>query len=77
VLKNVTITLPEDVAHWARRKAADENISVSRLVGRILEEQMRRGDEYWRAYSRWKQISGLKGVDAENRFSREQAHERR
>ena len=77
MLKNVTVTLPEEVARWARRKAADENTSVSRLIGRILEEQMRRGDEYWRAYERWKQIGSLEGIGAAERLSRDQAHERR
>jgi hypothetical protein len=77
VLKNVTITLSEEAAHWARRKAADENISVSKLIGRILEEQMRRGDEYWRAYERWKKLDSIPGIDAAGRLSREEAHARR
>ena len=33
VLKNMTITVSEEAALWARRKAADENTSVSKLVG--------------------------------------------
>ncbi len=77
VLKNVTITLSEEVARWARKKAAEENTSVSKLVGRILENQMRLGDEYWRAYERWKQIGAIKGVDAARRLSRDEAHGRR
>lgn len=77
VLKNVTITLHEEVAGWARKKAAEENTSVSRLVGRMLENQMRASDEYWRAYKRWKRIGNLPGIDAAGRLSREEAHERR
>ncbi len=77
VLKNVTATLPEEVALWARRKAAEENTSVSRLLGRILEEQMRRSDEYWRAYERWKDLGAAHGVDAADRLTRVNAHERR
>ena len=77
MLKNVTITLPEEVAHWARRKAADEDISVSKLVARILEEQMRRGDEYWRAFAQWKKLESIPGVDARRRMSRGEAHARR
>ncbi len=77
MLKNVTITLSEEVARWARKKAAEENTSVSKLVGRILENQMRLGDEYWRAYERWKQIGAIKGIDAARRFSRDEAHGRR
>jgi len=77
VLKNVTITLSEETAHWARKKAAEENTSVSKLVGRMLEEQMRRTDDYWRAYARWKKIGPIPGMDASERGSRESIHERR
>jgi len=76
VLRNITITVSEEAARWARRKAAEENTSVSRLVGRMLEEQMRMSDEYWRAYRRWKRIPSLE-IDARRRLSREQAHARR
>ena len=76
VLKNMTITVHEEVARWARLKAAEENTSVSKLVGRMLEREMRTGDEYWRAYGRWKKIRSLAGVDAKSRLTRDQAHER-
>jgi hypothetical protein len=76
VLKNVTITVSEEAAAWARKKAAEENTSVSKLVGRMLESQMRMGDEYQRAYRRWKKIRNLP-VDAANRLSRDEAHQRR
>jgi hypothetical protein len=76
VLKNVTITVSEEAAAWARRKAAEEDTSVSKLVGRMLESQMRMGDEYWRAYRRWKKIRNLP-VDAANRLGRDEAHGRR
>ena len=77
MLKNITITVSEDAARWARRKAAEENTSVSKLVGRMLENQMRQTDEYWRAYERWKKIGPIRGINAARRLSREEAHERR
>jgi len=77
VLKNITITVNEDVALWARRKDAEENTSVSKLVGQMLENQMRASDDYWRAYRRWKRMSPVKGIDAARRMSREEAHARR
>jgi hypothetical protein len=76
VLRKVTITLSEAVARWARQKAAAENTSVSRLVGRMLENQMRLSDEYWRAYERWRKIGSIAGIDAAARRSREDALER-
>lgn len=45
-MKNVTITLDEEVARWARIKAAEENTSVSRLVGELLKEKMRQEKAY-------------------------------
>ncbi len=48
-LRNLTITVDEAAAEWARIRAAKEDISVSRLVGRLIEERMKREDEYDRA----------------------------
>jgi hypothetical protein len=39
-MKNVTITLEEEVARWARITAAERDTSVSRLVGEMLKEHM-------------------------------------
>ena len=40
-MRNVTITMEEEVADWARMEAARRNTSVSRLVGELLAEKMR------------------------------------
>jgi hypothetical protein len=77
VLKNVTITLPEEVAQWARIEAAKKSLSVSKYVARLLEEKMgRRSAEYWAAFEEWKKIKAF-DIDAEHRMTREEAHERR
>jgi len=39
-LRNVTVTLEEDVAKWARIEAAKRDTSVSRLLGELLKERM-------------------------------------
>lgn len=49
-MKKVTISLDEELAHWARRRAADENTSVSKLIARLLDREMRASDKYWQAY---------------------------
>ena len=77
VLRNLTITVSEEVALWARRKAAEKNTSISKLVGEMLESQMRLTDEYRRAYQAWREISDLPGIDADARSSRDKIHERR
>ena len=78
VLKNVTISLNEEALLWARRKAAENNTSVSRLVGQMLEREMgQRPASYWAAFEDWKAIMA-KGIDldAANRLTREEANER-
>ena len=39
-LRNVTVTLEEEVAQWARIEAARRDTSVSRLLGELLKERM-------------------------------------
>jgi hypothetical protein len=50
VMKNVTITLREEVAEWLRIEAAKAGLSMSAFVGDLLETRMGRGKE---------QIAGL------------------
>ena len=45
-MKNVTITLPEDLARWLRVRAAEDDRSVSRWIAQLLAEMRRRNDEY-------------------------------
>ena len=51
-LRNITITLEENVARWARLEAAKQETSVSRLLAQILQERMIQQDEYGRAMRR-------------------------
>ena len=48
-MKNITITLDEQTAAWARRHAARLHVSLSRYVGELLEKTMRESREYERA----------------------------
>jgi hypothetical protein len=48
-LRNITITLEETVARWARIEAARKDVSVSRLLADILRSQMVGEEEYERA----------------------------
>ena len=51
-LKNITITLEEDVARWARIEAAKQETSVSRLLGDLLKQRMELADSYQKAMKR-------------------------
>lgn len=48
-MKNITITLDEKTAAWARAHAARRQMSLSRYVGDVLERTMRESREYERA----------------------------
>jgi hypothetical protein len=48
-MKNITITLDEQAAAWARVHAAERNMSLSRFVGELLRNRMRHSREYERA----------------------------
>ncbi len=52
-MKNVTVSMDDSVADWARMEAARRNTSVSRLVGELLAEKMRNDDAYERAMNDW------------------------
>jgi hypothetical protein len=45
-MKNITITLKEEVARWLRVWAAEHDTSVSRFVGRLVEERMNAERQY-------------------------------
>lgn len=52
-MKNVTITLDEEVARWARIRAAEKDTSVSRLVGEMLREKMTKEQAYQAAMQQY------------------------
>jgi len=51
-LRNVTVTLEEDVAQWARIEAARRDTSVSRLLGELLKERRSAQNNYEQAMRR-------------------------
>ena len=75
--QNLTITVEKEALRWAKHRAADLDTSVSRLVGDLLDREMRTGNASLQAFERFRQHSN-KGwtMDAGNRLTREQANER-
>ncbi len=56
--RNITVSLDENVARWARVKAAEKDTSVSRLLAEELERQMREESDYEQAQERFLNQSG-------------------
>ena len=74
-LRNVTVTLEESVARWARLEAARKDISVSRLLGDFLKERMIEKEGYQRAMRR--ALARQPFLNTDGRYlSREEAHDR-
>ena len=44
--RNVTVTLPPEIARWARIYAARLGLSTSRMIAELLTSQMKRDDHY-------------------------------
>ena len=74
-LRNVTITMEEDVAKWARMEAARRDMSVSKLLGEIARERMGRSESYQRAMERALARPAFLRTDGEY-LTREEANER-
>lgn len=45
-MKNITVTLPEEDAHWVRVRAAEHGRSVSRWLAETLQAMRRQEDRY-------------------------------
>jgi len=73
--RNITITLEEDLARWARIEAARCDTSVSRFLAEILKERMIQKDNYEAAKRRALARKPFLKTDGQY-LSREQAHDR-
>ena len=77
VMKNVTITLDEDVARWAKIHAAKQEKSLSRLVGEMLKNKMLEEENYQVAMQHYLSQPPLQIKETESVYpKREKLHER-
>lgn len=75
-MKNVTLSLPDGVARWARIWAAEHDTSVSKIVGQLLEQRMKAAKGYQSAMSAFLKRKPVQ-LKREGRYpSRESMHER-
>lgn len=75
-MKNITITLDEQTAQWARIHAAREKLSLSRFVGQVLRRQMHESREYDRAMNRYLNSTLVIHRRPGERASRDELHDR-
>jgi len=76
-MKNVTVSLPEEVARWSRVWAAEHDTSVSRMLGHFLKEKMDSEKLYSRAmHSFLNRKPVMLKEKGESYSSRDSLHER-
>lgn len=75
-MKNVTVTLEEDVALWVRVRAAEQNQSVSRYLGNMLRKQMSEETAYDEAMTRFLSRKPSRITDLESYPARETLYDR-
>jgi hypothetical protein len=74
-LRNITITLDEEVARWARIEAATNDTSVSRLIAALLKDRMLEKDHC--KVARRRALARPSFPKSEGPYlTREEAHER-
>ena len=77
VMKNVTVSLPEDTARWLRVAAAKDDRSVSGWLADLLDKMRHRDDEYATAMARYLAMKPrkLQWVDG-RKPTRDELHDR-
>jgi hypothetical protein len=76
-MKNITVTVPDDVYRNARIRAAERGTSVSSLVAEYLRSLSGREAEFSRLEAQQKQIqTQISRFRAGDRLDRDQLHDR-
>ena len=76
-MKNVTVSLDEETAAWARIYAAKKNISLSRYVGELLHDSMCESREYEESMRRFLAQKTVKLEKPGGRYpTRDETHDR-
>ena len=76
LVRNVTISLDDETARWARVEAARQDTSLSRFVGGLLRERMQRGERYEEARRSYLARRPTSLSSGEPYPSRDELHER-
>jgi predicted transcriptional regulator len=77
VVKNITITMPDDLARKVRVMAAEADTSMSQFLCRLVEEKTVADDTYQAAMKRWltRERGGLR-LDGQKLPTRNEIHDR-
>ncbi len=76
-MRNLTITVDEEVARWAKVWAAQHDTSVSRFVGQLLRDRMLLERRYETAQKQYVSVSPKPLKRSGSYPSREELHDRK
>ena len=54
-MKILAITLDEETARLARKRAGELGMSLSRFIGEVVRKELRHADDYEAAYRAWRE----------------------
>ena len=77
--RNVTLSLPRSLLKRFKRLALEKEKSVSALLRELMEEAIGHGDNYERAYRRWREYMRHPrnlGTYGKATWTRDELHER-
>ncbi|MBI5329564.1 MAG: CopG family transcriptional regulator [Betaproteobacteria bacterium] len=76
-MRNVTITLDDETADWARVWSATHQTSVSRMLGDLLAQKMRLEERYSASMNAYLSVQPMALAEPGARYPhRDEAHER-
>jgi hypothetical protein len=76
-MKNITITLDDLTARWAKEAAAEQGKSLSRYIGDLLQDSLRHSQEYERAMKAWFALGPFINSEPGTRYpTREEIYDR-
>jgi len=76
-MRNITVSVPEDVYRQARIKAAEQGESVSALVAQFLSRLSDTDDRFERLQAQQEEVlAEIESFRAGDRLGREQVHDR-
>ena len=76
-MKNITVTLDEKTAAWARVYAAQRKMSLSRFLGELLHDKMQESREYERSMRQFLAIRPMNLSGGTRHPAREALHDRK
>ncbi len=75
-MKNITIKLENDVAHWSKVWAAEHNTSVSRILGDLLKQMKKEKTGYAKAMQQFLDVETQPLKTSKHYPLRDDLHER-